>query len=63
MRAVGSLRKLPEKEAAVLRMRFGLGGEKPATLSEAGERIGYTRERVRQLERDALANLRDLVAA
>jgi RNA polymerase primary sigma factor len=55
---MGSLERLTAREATVLRMRFGLNGEAAATLKEVGEVLGYTRERVRQIERDALAKLR-----
>ena len=60
---MAALRGLSEREASVLRQRFGLGGSDPATLREVGERLGYTRERVRQIERDALAKLRVRVVA
>ena len=56
------LEKLEEREATVLRLRFGLGGEDPMTLVSVGDRLGLTRERVRQIERDALAKLRDHLA-
>jgi RNA polymerase primary sigma factor len=56
---LGSLERLTEREATVLRMRFGLNGTTASTLKEVGEVLGYTRERVRQIERDALAKLRD----
>ena len=46
-----------EREATVLRLRFGLDGGEPKTLKEIGERLGLTRERVRQIEREALAAL------
>ena len=62
-RAVGSLSALTELEASVLRMRFGLDGAEPVTLREVAERLGYTREWVRQVERAALAKLRERVAA
>lgn len=45
------------REAAVLRMRFGIGDQTPQTLKEIGETLGLTRERVRQIETDALAKL------
>ncbi|MDO5552968.1 MAG: RNA polymerase sigma factor RpoD/SigA [Planctomycetia bacterium] len=45
------------REAAVLRMRFGIGDYAPQTLKEIGETLGLTRERVRQIETDALARL------
>ena len=47
------LGKLDEREARVLRLRFGLDDEEPMTLKEIGERLGLTRERVRQIEKDA----------
>jgi RNA polymerase primary sigma factor len=47
------------RESAVLRMRFGLDNEEPMTLKEIGERLGLTRERVRQIEKEALSKLRD----
>jgi RNA polymerase primary sigma factor len=51
------LARMDPREAAVLRMRFGLGDEEPLTLKEIGERLGLTRERVRQIESAALARL------
>lgn len=51
--------RLPEREAIVLRLRFGLGGEEPMTLAAIGERLQLTRERVRQIEEDALGKLRE----
>jgi RNA polymerase primary sigma factor len=56
---LGLLGRLEPREAAVLRMRFGLDGDEPRTLREIGDRLGYTRERVRQIERGALAKLRE----
>jgi RNA polymerase primary sigma factor len=61
--ALMSVDELNERETTVLRLRFGLCEEGPRTLQEVGERIGCTRERVRQIERDALVKLRDRVAA
>ena len=51
------LEAIDEREATILRLRFGLTGEEPLTLKEIGERIGLTRERVRQLEIQALKKL------
>jgi RNA polymerase primary sigma factor len=45
------------REAKVLRLRFGLDGEEPKTLKEIGERLDLTRERVRQIESEALSKL------
>ncbi len=45
------------REAAVLRMRFGLDDKQPKTLKEIGEILGLTRERVRQIETEALQKL------
>ena len=61
-----ALADLPAREALVLRRRFGLGDDEPRTLAQVGEEIGVTRERVRQIERDALRHLaeqRELSAA
>ena len=51
------LEKMDPREATVLRMRFGLNDEEPKTLKEIGESLGLTRERVRQIESEALAKL------
>lgn len=51
--------KMEEREATVLRMRFGLGDTEPHTLKEIGEKLGLTRERVRQIETEALKRLAD----
>jgi RNA polymerase primary sigma factor len=53
------LDKMDKREATVLRMRFGLDDEEPKTLKEIGECLGLTRERVRQIESEALAKLSD----
>jgi len=66
------LNALPERERQVLVLRFGLDSGTPRTLEEVGAVMGFSRERARQVERDALAALRspeirarleDLVAA
>jgi RNA polymerase primary sigma factor len=51
------LDKMDKREAAILRMRYGLDNEEPKTLKEIGERLGLTRERVRQIESEALSKL------
>ena len=51
------LGKMDPREAIVLKMRFGLDDEQPKTLKEIGESLGLTRERVRQIESEALEKL------
>jgi RNA polymerase primary sigma factor len=57
------LQKMDEREATILRMRFGLDNEEPKTLKEIGERLGLTRERVRQIETEALNKLAEALQA
>lgn len=46
------------REAQVIRLRFGLNGHRPYTLEEVGKKFGLTRERIRQIEGDAMKRLR-----
>ncbi len=52
--------QLPELQGKVLRMRYGMDGEEPMSLTGIGRIIGISRDRVRNLERDGLAGLRRL---
>jgi RNA polymerase primary sigma factor len=49
--------RLPETERNVVRLRFGLGGDEPRSLREAGAELGITAERARQVEEQALLRL------
>jgi RNA polymerase primary sigma factor len=57
------LSSLPERSAIVMRMRFGLDDGRPRTLDEVGRFLGLTRERIRQIERDTLAEIRSCGSA
>jgi RNA polymerase primary sigma factor len=54
----GLLESLSEREAGVIRMRFGLGDGMPKTLDQIGDTFGVTRERIRQIESKTMAKLR-----
>ena len=49
---------LPEREADVLKLYYGLGSKHPMTLDEIGEKFDLTRERVRQIKEKAIRRLR-----
>jgi RNA polymerase primary sigma factor len=52
-----ALARLPERERTVVKLRYGIDGDAPTPLREAGRRLGMSSEAVRQLERRALAEL------
>jgi len=54
-----ALDTLTDRESLVLRMRFGMVGERTHTLEEVGKEFGVTRERVRQIEVKALQKMRE----
>lgn len=55
------IQKLPPREALVLRLRYGLEGAKPQTLAEIARKLGISRERVRQLEKQGLSRLKSWI--
>src|SRR5690606_2370501 len=55
------LERLSDKQREVVERRFGLNGHEKATLEEVGNQIGVTRERVRQIQMDALRRLRQIL--
>ncbi|MCL1077792.1 RNA polymerase sigma factor RpoS [Parashewanella spongiae] len=57
------LNELNSKQREVLARRFGLLGYEPSTLEDVGEEIGLTRERVRQIQVEALKRLRDIMSS
>lgn len=57
------LGQIDDRASKILRLRYGLDGNDPMTLKEIGEQIGLTRERVRQIEHEALKQLRDSMMA
>jgi RNA polymerase nonessential primary-like sigma factor len=57
----GWLMELNDKQREVVEFRFGLHGHEVATLEEVGDRIGVTRERVRQIQVEALQRLRKVM--
>ena len=55
------LDSIDERDARVLRLRFGLEGKEPLTLKQIGQEVGLTRERVRQIEVEALKKLQQQI--
>ena len=51
------LEQIDERDARVIRLRYGLEGKEPLTLKQIGREVGLTRERVRQIEGEALRSL------
>ena len=60
-RLMDLLDKLEERERKILEMRFGLRGGRTLTLEEVSQKIGRTRERVRQIQNQALTKLKQLL--
>jgi len=58
-RLMESVERVPERQRRVLVRRYGLDGKEPATLAELSEELGVSRERVRQLQREAEGVIRD----
>ena len=58
-RLMESIERLSERQRRVLVRRYGLDGEKLATLADLSEELAVSRERVRQLQREAERTIRD----
>jgi RNA polymerase primary sigma factor len=56
------LEQIDDREAKILRLRFGIDESEPMTLKQIGQKIGLTRERVRQIEHEALRKLNELLS-
>jgi RNA polymerase primary sigma factor len=57
MKALKLLNEIDPREANILRLHYGLDGNKPMSLKEIAKKLGLTRERIRQIRRDALTRL------
>jgi RNA polymerase sigma factor (sigma-70 family) len=55
--------RLPSRQRRVIIERFGFEGDEPRTLEQVGRRLGVTRERVRQIEKETLSKLEDQLAS
>ncbi len=62
-KAVHLLKKIDSREAEVLTLRFGLNEKEPLTLKQIGKKLRLTRERVRQIQRNALERLNELMTS
>jgi len=62
-KALRLLDKIDSREGDVLRLHYGLGGRRPMSLKEIGKKLGLTRERIRQIRRDALTKLYECMNA
>lgn len=58
-KALRLLDKIAPREAGILKLHYGLDGHKPLTLKQISEKMGLTRERIRQIQREALTKLYD----
>ena len=56
-KALRLLNEIEPREANILRLHYGLDGNKPLTLKQIGEKLNLTRERIRQIQREALTKL------
>ncbi len=59
----GWLERLTDKQRVVVEQRFGLNNQDIATLEELADRMGLTRERVRQIQQEALVKLKRTLAS
>lgn len=57
------LNELEPREAEIIRLRYGLDGDKPRTLEEVGQEFNITRERVRQLQNMAISRMRKIMTS
>jgi RNA polymerase primary sigma factor len=59
-RLTSAVGELPDREAQIIRLRFGLSGSEAYTLEEIGQQFGVSRERIRQLEARALRQMKTI---